>query len=170
MLRVPGSNSSLEKKRSQGGDIRVVYSTMDALELARRNPEKKIVFLGVGFETTAPTIAMSIMEAEKRDLKNYFVLSGHKLIPPALNALASDKNININGLILPAHVSTIIGSRPYQFLVDKFHVSCVITGFEPLDILQGIYMLFLQIYRNKPRVEIQYNRVVKKRVKKRIKK
>lgn len=161
MLKVPGSESSLEKERSKGQDVRIVYSTLDALVLARKNPQKNIVFLGVGFETTTPTVANSILIAKKENIKNYFVLSGHKLIPPALSALAKDKDIAIDGLILPAHVSTVIGSRPYEFLAKDFHMPGVITGFEPLDILQGIYMLLLQLNQGKANIEIQYNRVAK---------
>jgi len=162
MLKVPGSESSLEKEKSKGAAIKIVYSTLDALELAEKYQDKKIIFLGVGFETTTPTIAGSIMEAKKRGLKNYFVLSGHKLIPPALELLVTSGETNIDGFILPAHVSTIIGSRPYESLAAKYNLPCVITGFEPLDILQGIYMLIAQIKKKKPSIEIQYSRIAKK--------
>ena len=162
MLKVPGSEYSLEEARSEGSVVKVVYSTTDALGLAKKNPEKKIVFLGVGFETTAPTIASSILEAEKKKITNYFVLSGHKIMPPALRALAGEKDTAIDGLILPAHVSAIIGSKPYEFLARKFRIPGAVSGFEPVDILQGVYMLLKQISRNKPDIEIQYKRVVKR--------
>lgn len=161
MLKVPGRESSLEKERASGGDIRVVYSTMDALDVAIKNPAKKVIFLGVGFETTTPTIASSILEAKKKNLKNYFVLCGHKTMPQALRALADGNDAGINGLILPAHVSTIIGAEPYRFLAEEFYIPCVIAGFEPLDIMQGIYMLIKQISQNRANVEIQYSRVAK---------
>ena len=163
MMKVPGSNSSLEKERSAGSDIRVVYSSLDALRIAVKNPGKKIIFLGVGFETTVPTIAASIIEAKKKGIDNFYVLSGHKVMPPALKALVSGGQVNIDAFILPAHVSTIIGSRPYSFIADEFGIDCVIAGFEPLDVLQGIHMLLEAKARNlKPGIKLQYIRVVKK--------
>ena len=163
MLRVPGRTSSLEKERAEGASVKVVYSTMDALELAKKNPDKKVVFLGIGFETTAPTVAASILYARKNNIKNYFVLGGNKLIPPALKELAGAEDISIDGFILPAHVSAIIGSIPYKFIPERFRIPCVIAGFEPVDIMQGILWLVSQILRGKPRVQIQYNRVVKEK-------
>lgn len=161
MLRVPGSKSSLEKERAGGGDIKVVYSALDALGLADKYSAERIVFLGVGFETTAPTVASSILEAGRRNLRNYFVLSGHKLIPPALDILANDRKLNIDGFILPAHVSAVIGARPYRFLARKYRIPGVIAGFEPVDILQGIWMLLRQISKGSADIQIQYDRVVK---------
>jgi len=162
MLRVPGSSSSLEKERSRGGRIEVVYSAMDALEIARSNPDKKVIFLGVGFETTAPTLAATILTARERKINNFFVFSGHKLIPPAMKALVESKELHIDGFICPGHVSTIIGVKPYEFIARDHNLPCVIAGFEPLDILQAIYMLVQQIVnRKKAEVEIQYTRVVK---------
>ncbi|HHT9126115.1 MAG TPA: hydrogenase formation protein HypD [Candidatus Brocadiia bacterium] len=161
MMRVPGSTSSLEKEKAKGASVAVVYSTLDALSLAEKYPEKQVVFLGVGFETTAPTVAASIIEAERRGLKNYFVLTSHKVMPPAMKALLKDKELNLDGFICPAHVSTIIGSRPYEFIAKDFHVPCVIAGFEPLDILHGIYMLLEQIVKKEASVKIQYSRVAK---------
>ncbi len=159
MIRVPGSSRSLEEVRAKGGKVRMVYSAMDALKLARENPNLKVVFLAVGFETTSPTIAATVEEAEQEGIENFFVLVGHKLIPPAMKALVDNKRIGINGFICPAHVSTIIGLEPYQFLVDDYHLSCVVAGFEPLDILQGILMLVQMIESDKFRVENQYRRV-----------
>ncbi len=161
MMKVPGSSSSLEIERAKGASVAVVYSTLDALRLAEKHPEKQIVFLGVGFETTAPTIAASVIEAERRGLKNYFVLTAHKIMPPVMRALLTDKELNLHGFLCPAHVSTIIGSRPYKFIAQDFHIPCVIAGFEPLDILQGIYMLLEQIVGKNACVKIQYSRVAK---------
>ncbi len=161
MIRVPGSTSSLEKEKAKGAPVAVVYSTLDALSLAEKHPEKQVVFLAVGFETTAPTVAASVVEAERRGLKNYFILTSHKVMPPAMKALIIDKELNLDGFICPAHVSTIIGSRPYEFIAKDFHIPCVIAGFEPLDILQGIYMMLEQIVKKEARVKIQYSRVAK---------
>ncbi len=161
MIRVPGSTSTLEKEKANGADIRVVYSTLDALEVARNNPSKKVVFMGVGFETTSPTIASAILKAEEEKIGNFFVLSVGKIIPPAMQALLESGEVNIDGFICPGHVSTIIGSRPYNFIATQYGISCVISGFEPLDILQTIFMLVKQIEENKAEIEIQYQRVVK---------
>jgi hydrogenase expression/formation protein HypD len=160
MMRVPGSRSTLEREKAAGRDVRVVYSAMDALELAVRNREATVVFLGVGFETTAPTIAASIMEARRRGVSNFTVLSGHKLVPPAMEALVKGGGPALDGFICPPHVSAVIGTGPYEPLARDHHVPCVITGFEPLDILEGILMLVRQIRRAEHRVEIQYRRVV----------
>ena len=163
MLKVPGSSSSLEKEKASGRDIRVVYSSLDGLKIAEDNPEKKIVFLGVGFETTAPTLGATIKIAKEQNIKNFFVFSGHKTMPLAMRALVSGNGININGFICPGHVSTIIGAIPYAFIPEEYNISCVITGFEPVDIAQGIYMLIENIIGPlKPRVQIQYKRTVKK--------
>jgi hydrogenase expression/formation protein HypD len=159
MIRVPGSSSSLEIEKADGRDIRIVYSTMDALAIAQKNPDKKIIFLGVGFETTAPTIAASIIRAKELNIKNYFVYCAHKTMPKPMETIASSREVQIAGFICPAHVSTIIGSRPYEFLVDKYGKCCVVAGFEPLDILEAIDMLLKQIQEEKPAVEIQYSRI-----------
>lgn len=160
LMRVPGSHSSLQKERANGADVRVVYSTLDCLQIAEKNPIKEIVFLGVGFETTAPTIAAAILEAQKRNVKNFSVISGHKLVPPAMVALLENKTVNLNGFICPGHVSVIIGAQAYELIVEKFHVPCVIAGFEPVDILQSLYMLVAQIENNHAEVEIAYKRGV----------
>lgn len=161
MIKVPGTTGSLEKQRAEGGDIRVVYSVLDALEIAKKNPSKKVVFLGVGFETTSPSIASTIHLAGQEGIDNFWVYSCHKLIPPAMQALLEAGEAKIDGFICPGHVSTIIGSIPYEFIPLKFGVPCVITGFESLDILQGIYMLLKQIRDGKSLVEIQYRRCVR---------
>lgn len=156
MLKVPGTTSSLEKEKAKSADIRIVYSSLEALDLARRNPYKEVVFLGIGFETTAPTVAQSILIAKQEVLKNYSVLCGHKTMPKVLELLVSDGSIGVDGFILPGHVSAVIGSRPYGFLSDKYKKRCVISGFEPLDIMQSILMLIKQ---KTPKVEVQYNRI-----------
>ena len=161
MIRVPGSTSSLEHVRSSGGDVRIVYSAMDALKTAGANPLKKVVFLGVGFETTAPTIAASIKIAKERSIKNYYVLCAHKVMPPAMESLVANKKIGIDGFICPGHVSTVIGSLPYFFIAKKYNKACVISGFEPVDVCASIEMLVDQIIDKNARVEIQYKRAVK---------
>jgi hydrogenase expression/formation protein HypD len=160
MMRVPGTESSLEKEKAGGRNIRVVYSTMDALNMAANHSSDLVIFLGVGFETTAPTVAASILEAQRRGLENYKVLSAHKLVIPAMEMLVNTPELSLDGFICPPHVSAIIGTHPYEPLVKSHSLPCVITGFEPLDILQGILMLVRQVRSHAPGVEIQYRRVV----------
>jgi len=160
MLRVPGSKSSLAQESSRGAQIKVVYSSLESLRIAEENPEKEIIFLAVGFETTAPTIAASILMAEERELSNYFVLCAHKLIPPAMQALAEMGELRVDGFLCPGHVSTIIGSEVYQFLCQDYGIPCVVAGFEPLDVLQTIYLLLSQIKAGRAEVENEYRRVV----------
>jgi hydrogenase expression/formation protein HypD len=160
LMKVPGTGSSLEKERAKGRDIRIVYSTFDALEIAKKNPANNIVFLGVGFETTAPTIAASILTAKQMHLDNYSVFCAHKLVPPALTALGQTKRINIDGFMLPGHVSVIIGTKAYQPFFEQFQVPCVVAGFEPVDILQSILMLVEQIEAGKPQLANAYRRAV----------
>jgi hydrogenase expression/formation protein HypD len=160
LIRVPGADSSLQNEQAKGGDVRVVYSTFDAIEIAKKNPDKNVVFLGVGFETTAPTIAASILAAHGLNLNNYFVISAHKLLPPALFALAETIETNIDGFILPGHVSVIIGVKAYIPFFEQYNVPCVIAGFEPIDILQAILMLAKQIEDNAAKLENGYKRVV----------
>jgi len=160
MLRIPGTKSTLERERSEKGNVRVVYSALDALLIARQNPLKKVIFLAVGFETTAPTIALAMISAEREKLKNLFFYSSLRLIPPAMAALVKDKRLNLAGFLCPGHVSCIIGTKSYAFIPQRYKIGCCITGFEPLDILEGIYFLLQQISRHKPRVENQYMRVV----------
>ncbi len=160
MMRVPGSNETLSNLRSQGYPVEIVYSPLGALEMAQKNPDKNIVFLAVGFETTTPTIAATVLMAKEKNINNFFVLPAHKLVMPALEALISDPNLTLNGFILPGHVSTILGAEPYSFIAQKYKRACVITGFEASDVIQGIMMLIKQIETNDYKVEIQYNRVV----------
>jgi len=159
MLRVPGSSKSLEQSRAEGGAVKMVYSPQDALKLAEENPDLKVVFLAVGFETTSPAIARTLEEAEEQGIRNFYLLVGHKLIPPAMKALVENERIGINGFICPAHVSTIIGLEPYRFLAKDYNIPCVVAGFEPLDILQGILMLVEMIVSGKADVKNQYRRV-----------
>ena len=160
LMRVPGTTSSLQKQRAEGKDIRVVYSTVDALEIAKKNPDKKVVFLGVGFETTAPTIAAAIYSADQMKVDNFSVLSAHKLVPPALEALMAFDNVMIDGFILPGHVSVIIGEKAYLPFYNRHQIPCVIAGFEPTDILQAIGMLVEQIETATPKLENAYTRAV----------
>jgi len=160
MLRVPGSRSSLQEAKAAGGDVRIVYSTLDALALARANPKKSVVFLGIGFETTAPTVAASVLRAAGEGLNNYHVFSRHKLCPPVIKALLDSGEVNLQGLICPGHVSAVIGSRPWEFIARDYGIPCVVSGFEPLDILQCIDMLAQQVTRDEARVEIAYRRGV----------
>ncbi|MGB9597044.1 MAG: hydrogenase formation protein HypD [Candidatus Poribacteria bacterium] len=161
MFRVPGSRSSFENEKANGADVRIVYSSLDALEIARKNPQKMLVLMGIGFETTSPTIASAIITAKKENLKNFYVLVFHKVIPPAMKAILDSDEVMINGFICPGHVSTIIGSHPYEFIAKDYNVGCVIAGFEPVDILQGILMLVQMIESETPKIEIEYRRVVK---------
>ncbi len=161
MVRVPGSSSSLLEERAKGADIRIVYSPLDAVALAARNPDKKVVFLGVGFETTAPAIGGSILAAKKQGLGNYYVLAAHKTIPIPMEVLSSDPELKIDGYLCPAHVSVVIGANAYRFLAEERGVPCVVTGFEPVDVMQGVEMLARQVVEGASRVEIQYSRVVK---------
>lgn len=160
MVRVPGSTSNLAQERAAGRQVRVVYSPLDALQMAGENPQAKIIFLGVGFETTAPTVAATAWEARERGIRNFFIFSAHKTVPKALKALLDLGEIKLDGFLLPGHVSAIIGSRPYDFLAAQYGLSCVISGFEPLDILQSVLMLARQVKARRPRVEIQYRRGV----------
>lgn len=161
MLKVPGSYSSLQKVRADGADVKVVYSTLDALQIAKGNPERAVVFIGIGFETTAPTIAASVLQAEEEGIKNYYVLSMHKLCPPVIKALLDSGEVRLDGLICPGHVSAIIGSHPWEFAAHDYRIACVVSGFEPLDVLQSVEMLVEQLEKGEPKVEIAYRRGVR---------
>jgi len=160
MLRVPGSSSSLDREKGKGADVRMVYSTFDAVQVAEQRPDRQVVFLGIGFETTAPTVAAAIAGAEQKGLSNFSVLSAHKLLPPAMHALLSAGDIPIDGFICPGHVTTIIGTAAYARVVAEYAIPCVVVGFEPIDILQGILMLAEQVVSGRSAVEIQYTRGV----------
>ena len=160
LIRVPGSTSSLDKEKAKGADIRIVYSILDALMVAKKNRRKKVVFLGIGFETTAPGSAAGIIKAQMAGLRNFYLFSSHKIMPPAMEALI-DEGVNLNGYIAPGHVTTITGTGIYKNIPEKYGLGCVVSGFEPVDLLTAILMLVNQIEDNNPKVEIAYTRVVK---------
>jgi hydrogenase expression/formation protein HypD len=161
MMKVPGSKQSLYHAQAEGAQIRVVYSPMDALKLASEDNGKTIVFFATGFETTSPSIAGTLSEAERLGIKRFSLYSAHKLIPPALQALVSSPDVKVDGFLLPGHVSTIIGSKPYRFIASDYRIPSVITGFGATDILQGIMMILNQIAANESEVEIQCKSVVR---------
>ena len=162
MLRVPGSKKDLLTVKAEGGNVKMVYSPLDAVKIAEQNPDKKIVFFAVGFETTAPANAMSVIEAKRRNLSNYSILCSHVLVPPAIEALLSSDENMIQGFLAAGHVCTVMGYEEYIPLAEKFHVPIVVTGFEPLDILHGVYQTVLQLESGKYDVQNQYSRVVTK--------
>lgn len=161
MIRVPGSKKNLQTLRAEGADVRVVYSTQDALEIAHKNPDKDVVFLGVGFETTTPTVAVSLEIAEREGINNYSVLSMHKVVPPVLRLLAEDPELEVDAFLDPGHVCAIIGVEPIEFMAKEFGKPGVVTGFEALDILEAIVMLLRQRAEGRSEIEIQYQRVAK---------
>jgi hydrogenase expression/formation protein HypD len=160
MLRVPGSRASLQQARAAGADVRIVYSTLDALTIAQENPAKTVVFIGVGFETTAPTIAASVLQAKEQRIKNYSVLSLHKLCPPVIKTILDAGEVKLNGLICPGHVSAVTGSNAWEFVARDYGIPCVVAGFEPTDILQCVDMLVTQVENRRAKVEIAYKRGV----------
>jgi hydrogenase expression/formation protein HypD len=160
MLRVPGTNDNLYNLRSLGCDIRPVYSPSDTVRIAGENSSRNVIFIAVGFETTAPTTAASILLAHKNDIKNFFILCGHKTMPNAMTALAQSGELKLDGFICPPHVSAITGTKIYDFLAEKYGKACVVGGFEPVDLLQTILMLVKQINEEKFSVQNQYSRVV----------
>ncbi|HJF65881.1 MAG TPA: hydrogenase formation protein HypD [Slackia equolifaciens] len=160
MTRVPGSTSSLLKEQAAGRDVRIVYSPLDALNIAKENPERQVVFVGVGFETTTPLIAIAIKRAKAMGLENFSVFAAHKNMPNAMDVLMRDPNLKVDALILPGHVSTIIGMEPWRFLAEKYGIPGVITGFEPLDVLEGIAMIMRQLHEGRAEIENAYTRGV----------
>lgn len=160
MMKVPGSYSSLTREKADGRDVRIVYSPLDAISLAEQNPDKQVVFVAVGFETTVPLIAASILRAQAEGIENFSVFSSHKTVPAALGALVNDPEVQVDAFILPGHVSTIIGMEPYRFLAEEYEVPGVIAGFEPLDMLQAIYMIVKQLKDGRSEIEIAYRRGV----------
>jgi hydrogenase expression/formation protein HypD len=161
MMRVPGSGKSLFNAKAEGSDIRIVYSPLDALKFAEQERGRKIVFFATGFETTSPSVAGTIKEAERRGVGNFYIYSVHKTVPPALAALLQSGEVRVDGFILPGHVSTVIGSAPYEFIASEHKKPSVITGFDAPDILTGIRMILDQIAGGRAQVEIQYTRVVR---------
>lgn len=160
MTRVPGSTSSLLAEQAAGRSVQIVYSPLDALRIAQENPDREIVFVGVGFETTTPLVAMAIKRAKAMGLRNFSVYGAHKNMPGALEAIVNDPALKLDALILPGHVSTIIGAEPYRFLAEKYGIPGVITGFEPVDVLQGIAMIMRQLHEGRAEIEIAYARGV----------
>lgn len=162
MLRVPGSEKDLLAVKAQGGDVRIVYSPLDAVKLAQQNPDKKIVFFAVGFETTAPANAMSVWQARRLGLRNYSILCSHVLVPPAMEAILSSPANRVQGFLAAGHVCTVMGYEEYVPLAAKYSVPIVVTGFEPVDILQGILMTVQQLEKGRSIVENQYSRSVRR--------
>lgn len=161
LIRVPGSETSLEKERAAGSDIRIVYSVLEALEAAKNNTERQVVFLGIGFETTAPLTAAAIVQAKKEKISNFYVLSAHKIMPPVMKALV-EEGVRIDGFIAPGHVTAITGTGIYESLASDYGLGVVVAGFEPSDLMQSVMMLATQIETGTPKVEVQYKRVVHK--------
>jgi hydrogenase expression/formation protein HypD len=160
LLRVPATTTSLERERAQGCDVRTCYSARDALTIARNNPDRHVIFLGVGFETTMPTIAAALQEAEFDHVDNFLVLPGAKLIEAPLRALLADGEVEVDAFLLPGHVSVILGADAYAFLIDEYRVAAAIVGFTPIDILTGVSELVSQLAAGEPRVANLYKRVV----------
>ncbi len=162
MLRVPGSKKDLLSVKAEGGDVRILYSPIDALKIAKENPDKEVVFFAVGFETTAPANAMAVYQAKQQGIKNFSILISHVLVPPAIEAILSSPNNRVNGFLAAGHVCTIMGYEEYYPVAEKYKVPIVVTGFEPVDILNGIYMCIKQLEEGRAEVENQYSRVVDK--------
>ena len=160
MMRVPGSTSTLLEAKARGADVRVVYSPLDALALAERSPERRVVFLAVGFETTAPSTAVTLLQARERSVGNFSVFCNHVTIVPPLKAILDSPGLDLDGFLGPGHVSTVIGTRPYRFVPEHYDRPLVTAGFEPVDILQGVLMLLRQLAEDRCTVENQYRRVV----------
>jgi hydrogenase expression/formation protein HypD len=160
MMQVPSSYSSLKKEKAEGLDIRVVYSPLDALQVAKENPDIEVVFLSVGFETTIPTEAAAVKKAKSEKIKNYSLLVGNKLTPPAVKAILDSGEINIEGFILPGHVSTITGVKAWRYIADEYHKPCVIAGFENRDLLAGTLMLLHLIKKGAGEILNEYQRAV----------
>jgi len=161
MLRVPGSRTNLLTAKAEGADVRICYSPIEGLEIAKNNPSKEIVFLGIGFETTAPTTAAAILTAARNSIRNFAVLSTHKTMPRAMQTLLDAGEIALHGFICPGHVTTITGPEIYQFIAADYKIPCVVAGFEPLDMLEAIFLLIKQIAEQRAEVENQYRRAVK---------
>ena len=161
MLRVPGSEKSLLQAKAEGADVRILYSPLDAVMLAKNNPDREVIFFAVGFETTAPANALSVIQAYQLGLKNYSIIASHVLVPPAMEALLSDPDTVVQAFLAAGHVCTIMGNSEYYPIVEKYKVPIVVTGFEPIDLLQGILMVVRQLENNEAIMENQYARVVR---------
>ncbi len=161
MMRVPGSQGSLLDARADGADVRFVYSPLDALKLARQHPDRQVVFFAIGFETTTPSTAVTLLRAQAENIQNFSVFCNHVNIIPAIKAILDSPDLRLDGFVGPGHVSMIIGMRPYTFIARDHHKPVVISGFEPLDIMQSVYMITKQISEGRAEVENQYTRVVR---------
>jgi hydrogenase expression/formation protein HypD len=161
MLRGPGSTNSLLEAKAAGADVRILYSPLEAVKVAKENSNKEVVFFAVGFETTAPANALSVLHAQRLGINNYSILTSHVLVPPAMEALLSDEHNVVQGFLAAGHVCTIMGTKEYEPIVNKYKVPIVVTGFEPVDLLQGILMLVKQLEQGEYKLENQYSRVVK---------
>jgi hydrogenase expression/formation protein HypD len=161
MLRIPASNGSLLDAKARGADVRIVYSPLDALRIARENPEREVVFFAIGFETTAPSTAITLLRARDEGLRNFSVFANHVLVGPAIDAILASPDLLLDGFIGPGHVATVIGTEPFEFVARDHRRPVVVSGFEPLDVLQSIYMLMLQLRDRRSEVENQYGRVVR---------
>ena len=161
MMRVPGSHGSLLDAKAQGADVRFVYSPLDALKIARQNPDRQVVFFAIGFETTAPSTAVTLLRAQAENIKNFSIFCNHVTIIPAIKAILDSPDLRLDGFLGPGHVSMVIGMRPYTFIARDHHKPIVIAGFEPLDIIQTTYMVVKQLSEGRAEVENQYTRVVR---------
>lgn len=161
MLRVPGSSLNLLEAKARGADIRILYSPLEAVSIAQNTPDKQVVFFAVGFETTAPANALAVLHAERAGLENFSILVSHVLVPPAMKAVINDEESQIDGFLAAGHVCTIMGNKQYHPLAETYEVPIVVTGFEPLDVLQGILMVLRQLESNRHEVENQYARIVR---------
>jgi len=162
MVRVPGSKKSLLEAKANGGDLRILYSPLEAVNIAKQNPDEEVVFFAVGFETTAPANALSVLHAQKENITNYSILVSHVLVPPAMEAILDDELCNIDAFLGAGHVCAIMGYEEYFPLVKNYNIPIIITGFEPLDLVQGIYMAVCQLEEGRKELENQYARVVKR--------
>ena len=161
MMRVPASHGSLLDAKARGADVRMVYSPLDALRIARENPEREVVFFAIGFETTTPSTALTLLRARDEQIDNFSVFANHVTIIPAIRSILDSPDLRLNGFIGPGHVSTVIGTRPYEFICRDYGLPIAVSGFEPLDVLQGVYMVMSQIAEGRAEVENQYTRVVR---------
>jgi hydrogenase expression/formation protein HypD len=161
MMRVPGGKGSLLDAKARGADVRFVYSPLDALKIARQNPEREVVFFAIGFETTAPSTALTLLRARGEGIRNFSVFCNHVTIIPAIRAILESPDLRLDGFVGPGHVSTVIGTRPYRFIADGYGKPLVVAGFEPLDVLQAVWMILRQLADGRSEVENQYTRVVR---------
>ena len=161
MMRVPSTRGSLLDAKARGADVRMVYSPLDALAIARRNPDRDVVFFAIGFETTTPSTALTLLRARAEGIRNFFLFANHVTIIPAIRAILDSPDLRLNGFLGPGHVSTVIGTRPYRFIARDYGLPIAVSGFEPLDVLQGVYLVMRQLAEGRSEVENQYTRVVR---------